>query len=140
MVPYIATPYEPSTVELLGRVNQIFIDLVRIAPDERRSDNRTTLLGLFTSLAMEHFRAIVLLVESQVAIGSAFTLLRPLLESITRGEWLYLCGTEKDHDAFIKGDLRFKDLRQLAKDVDERAGVGQHQPFHRHPWLTGVNP
>ena len=84
MVPYVAKPYESATVDLLDRVNRIFKELVRISPDERTSDNKTTLLALFTSLAMEHFRAIVILVESQVATGSAFTLLRPLLESIAR--------------------------------------------------------
>jgi hypothetical protein len=124
MVPYIAEKYEPSTITLLGQVNRIFEELVRIAPDERKDDNRTTLLALFTSLAMEHFRGIVLLIESQVAVGCAFALLRPLLESIARGEWLYLCGTEADRDAFITGNLQFKGLQQLAKDVDEAAGVG----------------
>lgn len=125
MVPYIAAAFEPATIDLLDRVNNVFQELVKISPDERASDNRTTLLALFTSLAIEHFRAIVLLVESQVAIGSAFALLRPLLESIARGEWLYLCGTEKDCDAFIRGGLQFKGLRQLTKEVDEKAGVGE---------------
>ncbi len=125
MVPYNAAVYEPETIELLDRVNRVFQELVRISPDERTSDNRTTLLALFTSLAMEHFRAIVLLVKSQVAVGSAFSLLRPLLESIARGEWLYLCGTEEERSAFISGDLQFKGLRQIAKEVDTRAGVGQ---------------
>ena len=124
-MPYIATPYEPATIDLLHRVDRIFQELVRISPDERTSDNRTTLLALFTSLSMEHFRALVLLVESQVAVGSAFTLLRPLLESIARGEWLYLCGTEEDRNSFIKGELKFKGLRQVAEEVDLKAGVGQ---------------
>ena len=124
MVPFIATAFEPKTVDLLIRVNEIFHELVKISPDERASDNRTTLLGLFTSLSVEHFRAIVLLVESQVAIGSAFALLRPLLESIARGEWLYLCGTENDRNAFIRGGFQFKGLRQLAQEVDDKAGVG----------------
>ncbi len=125
MEPYFASAYESSTVKLLTQVNRIFKDLVRISPDEAISDTKTTLLELFTSLAIEHFRAIVLLVESQVAIGSAFALFRPLLESISRGEWLYLCGTEDDRETFIRGHFQFKALPQLAKDVDDKAGVGQ---------------
>ena len=124
MVPYVASGYEESTVDLLKRTNRIFEELVRIAPDERMADNKTTLLALFTSLAMEHYRAILILVESQVAVGSAFALFRPLLEAIARGEWLYLCGTEEDRIAFIRGDLQLKGLRQLAIEVDDKTGVG----------------
>ena len=128
MIPYIAPKYNGQTVDLLARVNRIFEELIKIAPNERSSGIRTTLLALFTSLALEHFRAIVILVESSVATGSAFALFRPLLESVTRGEWLYLCANDLEHEAFTRDALRFKSLPQLAAEVDTKSGLGS--------WLT----
>lgn len=125
MIAYAPEPYEAETLEYLHVTRAIFEDLVGLIPNERAGDLKTTLLAVFESLALEHFHGIILLVESRMAIGTAFTLFRPLLETIARGEWLYLFGEESDRHKFAKNNFRFKGLRTLANEIDTKLNLGE---------------
>ena len=79
----------------------------------------------FNSVVMEHFRAICILCRSQMAIGSAFALFRPLVDAIIRGEWLYLCATPEQMESFMKRDFNLGSLGfpAMAKAVDNKTGL-----------------
>lgn len=68
---------------------------------------------------MEHFRAILILCESRVANGSAFTLLRPLVEAVVRGEWILRCATDPKFVGICNGTARFPKFQVMAVALDE---------------------
>ena len=77
------------------------------------SDRRLHLALACFSTALEHHRAIVELVNLRLS-GSAFALVRPMYESILRGNWIHHCATESELEGLItkdKFDLKLCDLR-----------------------------
>jgi len=65
--------------------------------------NRLRVAITLQHLCIEHHQGIHTLVEQRV-IGSAFSLLRPQLESYVRGVWFYHCASDKKILAFLNGD------------------------------------
>ena len=91
-----------------------------------QANERMLLLMAFRSLALEHLSAILVLCDSGLAVASAFALLRPLIETVVRGEWL--CHVAEDslceaflHQRFDRGCASF---RAMATDVDRTISEG----------------
>lgn len=63
---------------------------------------RERLAGGCLSTALEHQKAVLLLI-AQKLYGSAFALIRILIETYIRGVWLHRCATENDLSEIEKG-------------------------------------
>jgi hypothetical protein len=72
-------------------------------------------------LAIEHQAAIALLAE-QLLWGSAYALLRCLLDALVRGVWLARCATDDDLDSFELAGLRRRSFDDLVGDVERALG------------------
>jgi hypothetical protein len=84
---------------------------------ELNADDRSRLaVGCF-EVALEHQKAIVLLV-SQSFYGSAFALVRLIFEAHIRGPWLLHCASERDLWRFTKGKLD-KSFDSLIKEIEK---------------------
>lgn len=87
---------------------------------EISSDARHRLAGACLDVAIEHQKAIVVLINRKF-FGSAFALVRAQLETYIRGLWLERCATEKEVDAF-KRDKIDKSFKAIIADIENCEG------------------
>jgi len=87
---------------------------------EVSSDDRTRIVASCLDIAIEHQKAIILLITNKV-YGSAFALVRLLFEAYIRGLWLNYCASDKEINKFKKGKLD-KKFDQLIKDIENIDG------------------
>ena len=132
MVPVPPPSYSAKTVRYIEQAKHVFIQIASLAPDSAGFDERAALVMAFGSMAMEHFRSIVMLVESRVALGSALALFRPLLDAIIRGEWLYFCASDLERRSFLERKLQLDSSpfrtnkpgkQDMARELDVRLGL-----------------
>jgi hypothetical protein len=84
--------------------------------------NRRTLLAAgCLDMAVEHQKAITLLIENKLS-GSALSLVRLLFESYIRGLWLKYCATDSDLE-------RFSQDKDIGKFSDILAAVEQNEGY-----------
>jgi hypothetical protein len=128
MIPISVEPYARETQLAIDRAENVFRQIVARTPEGLGAGDKETLLMTFNSLIMEHFRAICILCRSQMAIGSAFALFRPLVDAVLRGEWLYLCATPTQMEQFMNRTLDLSRIRfrTMAAEVDCAAQIGRH--------------
>ena len=83
------------------------------------SDTRTRLVAGCLDTALEHHKAILLLV-SRSLYGSAFALVRLLFEAYIRGIWLHRCALESDLELFKteKLEKRFGTFLEEIERID----------------------
>lgn len=86
---------------------------------EVQTSHRVRLAAACLDLAMEHQKAIVLLVAHRL-FGSAFSLVRLIFEAYVRGVWLHRCATEAELDRFKAGKLAhtFAELLESVEKID----------------------
>lgn len=136
MIPYLTGLFAADTIASIEHAQYVFEEIVRRTPDSLGDDERSALLMAFGSLAMEHFRSIVMLCRSGVATGSALALFRPLLEAIIRGEWLYFCADDDQMNRFMRNNFSLHSIgfAAMARAVDEKKGFGTRLslfvPYH----------
>jgi hypothetical protein len=76
-----------------------------------KSDRRNTLFVSLCDLALEHFGAIISLIKSGQHTGSAFALMRPLIETSVRAYWVrYIAndGIASQHPEMRSGLSRYE--------------------------------
>ena len=85
---------------------------------EVKADLRSRLAVGCLDTALEHQKAIVLLVAKQLH-GSAFALVRSIFEAYVRGIWLHRCAEEADLEKFVKGHIpKFSMLLDAIERLD----------------------
>lgn len=84
------------------------------------SDDRSRIVAGCFDIALEHQKAIILLIARQM-YGSAFSLLRLLFEAYVRGLWLQHCANENEIEIFKKGRID-KTFANLIKDIEKKEG------------------
>lgn len=118
--------YTPETAQAIASAEQVFVRIVADTPESLGTGEKEVLLMTFGSVVMEHFRAILILVRSQMATGSALALFRPLVDAISRGEWLYLCASPQQIESFMKRELDLSSIgfKNMCDSVDAVVGKG----------------
>lgn len=98
------------------------------------SDDRPRLSAAAFDVAHEHHKAIVLLIHNRL-IGSAFALVRPLLESYLRGEWILNCASDRGL-ALVIADKKRPGFDQLVDDLEALEGFreGVLSQFKGRTW------
>jgi hypothetical protein len=126
MVVYTPPPYEQKTVVVLTLASKFFDEIVHTLPNEWALDGRTAAFCALQSIGVEHLRAIIMLCESGLAIGSAMALFRPMADAIVRAEWLYFCADLPILKQFWNNEFRFSGVKykfeSLATAVDSKLG------------------
>jgi len=84
------------------------------------SETRFRIAGGCLDVALEHHKAIVLLIKHHL-YGSAFALVRSLFESYVRGVWLHRCASDSNINQFTaeKIDSSFSEIIQ---DIENLPG------------------
>jgi len=87
---------------------------------EISSDDRTRISASCFDVALEHHKAIVLLIANSL-VGSAFSLVRILFEAYIRGLWIGKCATDKEIEDFKKNKLK-KIFGTLIQEIERQDG------------------
>ena len=90
---------------------------------EISSEERTRLAAGCLDMALEHQKAIVLLVANKF-YGSAFSLVRLIFEAYVRGVWLQICATDAEIEAY-KNDKLKKNFASLIQDIENCDGFNE---------------
>lgn len=90
---------------------------------EHPSTNKIRLLFLFLSVALEHQDSILLLLSAGNNTGSAFALMRPLIETSYRALWIYACASDEAVTAIETGKEPYPSFKAMADMVDEGCGL-----------------
>ena len=102
-------------LESMKNVSRIYEIL--IGRQLEKNNLREKIVAGFLNLSLEHFCSILQLIEMKMH-SSAFTLLRPLLDTVYRAIWFNLVSSQEDLEKFSKGNYEPKKTWQLAKDID----------------------
>jgi len=83
------------------------------------SDDRRALFASFLSLAQSHHQAIIVLCSHEQLIGSAYALLRPLVEVANRGLFACFLATPEQIETIKRGGSPYGEFNQLATKLDD---------------------
>jgi hypothetical protein len=84
------------------------------------NDDRRTLLASFLSLAQSHHEAIIVLCSHERLIGSAYALLRPLIEAVNRGLFAGFLATPEQVEKIKQRGEPYGTFNELAAKLDVR--------------------
>jgi hypothetical protein len=86
---------------------------------EYASETKTHLLVAYLDIALEHHEAVALLIKTKL-YGSAFALVRPLLETLFRALWINGCATpDQVQEVAHRDDTKFPRMDQLVAIIDQ---------------------
>src|SRR5258708_26445976 len=98
-----------------------------------RGDTKNLALMGYAELALEHHKAIWLLIDAKL-YGSAFAMLRPLYDVMLRGYWINNCASaEQIEAAFYDDDIPVGTKRLLAD-------IKRDYLMHVHPGASNFPP
>jgi hypothetical protein len=83
------------------------------------TDEKTIIVALF-SLVVEHHGAILTLLKTERFDGSAFALVRPLVDAVYRAFWVHFCAKPEHLTAIRNGDSPYPGLPNMADEVEKR--------------------
>ena len=87
------------------------------------SDDKTRVAAACLDMALEHQKAIVLLIANKL-YGSAFALARIIFEAYVRGVWLNKCATDAEIEEY-KNDKLNKSFASLIQDIEACEGFDE---------------
>jgi hypothetical protein len=108
-----------------------------ITPLKYPDDEWSTTVAAFIDLAFEHHTAIILLIRSSL-FGSAFALLRSIVEIVVRGVWIATCATEEQIKKFREKDEIDPSFGEMAKAIDAKCGIDYFHDLKTKTW-TALN-
>jgi hypothetical protein len=82
---------------------------------------------------IEHHEAIVLLIRSKL-VGSAFALVRSVVEILVRGAWFTCCATPAQVTKFVEKDEIDPTFGQMSDAIDASQGIGFFHDFKARTW------
>lgn len=92
-----AKPLSAAVQTRLNLAKQVYNLTIELHPIGTYTPNlRNTVFYALADLVLEHFGAIILLVEQRQFFGSAFALLRPLIETYLRAIWVNSIASDEE--------------------------------------------
>ena len=111
----------PRMEAALKKARRTLFLLAEATPKDIPFEDREVILATYTSQMLEHFEAIILLLEAKVCPGSALALFRPLIEVRMRGAWLACRASDAQVKRFMsERGYRFPPFAVIAKDLDSQ--------------------
>ena len=114
------TNKRPATTEHLNRVEKRIRTARRLLAQHGYPDDlRTVVVSGFIDQMIEHHAALLLLIRSRL-VGSAFALVRSIVEGMYRGLWINYCATDDEIKKFEKDDQIRLTMAEMAEAIDEK--------------------
>lgn len=121
-MPFIQPYVSPSLKEEITRAREMHRFIQTQIPDQLSDEHR--LVGLLFSLVMEHHGAILLLLETGHFDGSAFALVRPLIDAAYRAHWICVCARPEIVERIRNGENVYPGLPQMADGIEAKLDAG----------------
>jgi hypothetical protein len=138
-MPFINASVSKAVQAEIERAEEMDRFIQKTVPDGFAGDTDVKLLvaGIF-SLVMEHHGAILYLLRAGQFDGSAFALVRPLIDSAYRAHWIYACA-KPDIVARIKnGEDVFPGLINMAAEIEKKIDTDGFFPSIA-PYITTLH-
>ena len=98
------------------QIRSILYDL--LVPHEYPADDKTALVTGSVALALEHQEAIVLLIKSKM-FGSAFALVRSVVDTMSRALWLNARGTDEHIERAVEDEISFPKMPARLDEIKQ---------------------
>lgn len=106
-------------VELLSEVEKVNARIDEILSGEYSDERRLTLPLAYLRLSLDHHRAIILRMRSEL-YGSAMALVRIVFEAMIRAHWVAKCASDAQVEQLAEDDkFKFPKMDDMAKAVDQ---------------------
>ena len=104
-------------------------------PLDDNGATKTTLLGAYVDITLEHDEAISVLIKAKL-FGSAFALVRPLVETMARALWINAVATPTQIEKAGEDDKNvFPKMSQMLDDIELKYADGKlYQQFKGTSW------
>jgi len=103
-------------------------------PLDKNLDTKTTFLTGYVDIALEHHEAIELLIKTKL-FGSAFALVRPLIETMLRALWINALATPSQIEGAGQDKDIFPAMSQMLTEIDQTYATGTlFQSFKGSNW------
>ncbi|MFZ0523940.1 MAG: hypothetical protein WAL95_23145 [Candidatus Acidiferrales bacterium] len=106
-----------------------------ITPLKYADDEWSTTVAAFIDQAFEHHAAIILLIRSAL-FGSAFALLRSVVEIVVRGVWIATCATDAEIKRFRERDEIDHTFDDMTKAIDAACGIDYFHNLKKRSWAA----
>ena len=119
----------------IGKAHEFRSRVGALISGEYDDRTRTTLLIAFTDQIFEHHQAILLLIEQQLT-GSAFALVRSLIEAFLKLQWAVACATDQQIEKIAtKQKFDFPGTENMVTQIDEKLKTnGFFLDFKKNAW------
>lgn len=99
------------------------------------SGDREAMAGALFDQVHEHHKAILLLLKN-LFVGSAFSLVRPTLETFVRGVWLWRCASDGEVVSFARDNIGGKSFGTIIEEIEAKPGwdVGVLSKVKKEAW------
>jgi hypothetical protein len=118
----------------LKSAEAVILEVKKILNGNKYTDEEySTVVVGFIALGIEHHEALVLLTRSALT-GSAFALVRSVVEGLVRGVWFTACASQAQVLRFRnedKIDLTFGDMSDA---IDTKCGIDFFHDFKQRSW------
>jgi hypothetical protein len=104
-----------------------------ITPLKYADDEWSTTVIAFIDQALEHHTATMLLIRSSL-FGSAFALLRSIVEIVVRGVWIATCANDAQIKKFREKDELDMSFGAMSKAIDAACGIDFFQNLKTKTW------
>jgi Family of unknown function (DUF6988) len=104
-----------------------------ITPLNYADDEWSTTVAAFIDQALEHHTATILLMRSSL-FGSAFALLRSIVEIVVRGVWIATCATDAQITEFREKDDLDPSFGEMSQAIDAKCGIDFFQNLKTKSW------
>ena len=118
-------PLSDALLQAIERAEMMHGFIQENTPDSIVFDSNEIALvtGLFV-LAAEHHGAILYLLRTGQYDGSAFALMRPLIDACYRAHWVYACAKPKTLERIAAGEDCYPPPRNMAEEVEKKIDTG----------------
>ncbi len=106
-----------------------------ITPLKYADDEWSTTVAAFIDQAFEHHTATILLIRYSL-FGSAFALLRSIVEIVVRGVWIATCATDAQIKKFREKDEIDPSFGDMAKAIDAECGIDYFHDLKTKTWAA----
>lgn len=96
--------HDPKTVLFARRACEIQEFVWHQVHGDLPNSQRIRLFAGFLSVVLEHHDSILLLLHTETNYGSAFALVRPLIETACRAHWMYISASDQQIEKILRGE------------------------------------
>ena len=111
---------DPQTENEMRRAQEMHQFVADQLAGKYPSDDRRAILASFLSLAQSHHEAIIVLCFHERLIGSAYALIRPLVEVVCRGLFAGFLATPEQIEKIKQGEEPYGKFNELVAKLDDK--------------------